>query len=142
MRISTRGRYSLEAMLYIALLPTDQLVSTRIISEQTGISDGYLEQLFIPLKKAGFIIGVRGAQGGYYLGKSPEDITVGDILRVVEGPLIPVPCLESKDCASLLECKTRYTWGELYKEIHECIDAIYLSSLVSACRQMEEEEAV
>ncbi len=140
MRISTRGRYSLEAVLFLALLPEETLVSTREISAETGISDGYLEQLFIPLKKAGIISGVRGAQGGYRLGKPAGDITVGDILRAVEGPLAPVACLESESCSSESVCKTRYTWGKLYTEIQECIDAIRISDLVDAYEAMEEAE--
>lgn len=141
MRISTRGRYSLEAILFLALLPEDSLVSTREISEQTGISDGYLEQLFIPLKKAGIITGVRGAQGGYHLGGPAESITVGDILRSVEGPLAPVACLDREHCSSEAVCKTRYTWGKLYRSIEECIDSIRLSDLVDAFQTMEESEA-
>ncbi len=141
MRISTRGRYSLEAMLFLALLPEDSLVSTREISEKTGISDGYLEQLFIPLKKAGILAGVRGAQGGYHLGRAAAEITVGDILRTVEGPLAPVACLEHETCASEAVCKTRYTWGKLYKSIEECIDSITLADITDAFQTMEETEA-
>ena len=142
MRISTRGRYSLEAILFLALLPEDVLVSTREISEKTGISDGYLEQLFILLKKQGIILGVRGAHGGYRLGKPAQDITVGDVLRTVEGPLAPVACLDTENCASQSVCKTRYTWEKLYTEIQNCIDAIMISDLVAAYRTMEETEAV
>lgn len=141
MRISTRGRYSLEAILFLALLPEDTLVSTREISEKTGISDGYLEQLFIPLKKAGIINGVRGAQGGYHLGRLPDSITVGEILRTVEGPLAPVACLEHETCVSESVCKTRYTWGKLYRSIEECIDSIHLADLVDAYQTMEESES-
>lgn len=141
MRISTRGRYSFEAILFLALLPEDSLVSTREISEKTGISDGYLEQLFIPLKKAGIITGVRGAQGGYRLGRTPESITAGEILRTVEGPLAPVACLDHETCAAESVCKTRYTWAKLYRSIEECIDSIRLSDLVGAFNAMEETEA-
>lgn len=142
MRISTRGRYSLEALLFLALLQEDTLISTREISEQTGISDGYLEQLFIPLKKAGIIAGVRGAQGGYRLGRTPESITTGEILRTVEGPLAPVACLDNETCAAESVCKTRYTWAKLYRSIEECIDSIRLSDLVAAYHSMAEREAV
>jgi len=140
MRISTRGRYSLEAILFLALLPADALVSTREISEKTGISDGYLEQLFILLRKPGIISGVRGAQGGYRLGKPAGDITVGDILRTVEGPLAPVSCLDKESCPSEAECRTRFTWQKLYTEIQHCIDALRISDLVRAYHSMEETE--
>lgn len=137
MRISTRGRYSLEALLYLALLPEGEYASTRSISEHTGISDGYLEQLFIPLKKAGIIRGIRGAQGGYLPGRAIDTITVGDILRAVEGSLEPVACLSSDTCPAEAKCITRHTWDRLYREISECVDSIPLSGLVECYRTME-----
>ncbi|HPX47462.1 MAG TPA: Rrf2 family transcriptional regulator, partial [Treponemataceae bacterium] len=83
MRISTRGQYSLEALLYLALLGEGESASTRTIAGATGISEGYLEQLLIPLKKAGIVRGIRGARGGSLPGKPLADITVGEILRTV-----------------------------------------------------------
>jgi Rrf2 family protein len=132
MRISTKGRYSLEALLYMAMLPKGEYCSTRAIAEQTGISDGYLEQLFIPLRKAGIIRGIRGPQGGYLLGKAPEKITAGDILRCVEGPLEPVSCVNSMICPIEATCVSRHTWSELYHEIRDCVDSITLEDLVEA----------
>lgn len=132
MRISTRGQYSLEALLYLALLPEGEFASTRTISENTGISDGYLEQLFIPLKSAGIIRGIRGARGGYLLGRKPAEITSGDILRAVEGPLEPVACLSSDTCPAEALCITRHTWSRLYGEITDCVDSITLADLVGA----------
>jgi len=140
MRISTRGRYSLEALLYLALLPEGTLASTRAIAAFTGISDGYLEQLFIPLRKAGLIRGIRGAQGGYMPGKAPSEIPVGDILRAVEGSLEPVSCLFTEVCQSEAECPTRHTWGDLYREISACVDSISLADLVDCCRKDAKEE--
>ena len=132
MRISTRGRYSLEALLHLALLPEGEYASTRSISEQTGISDGYLEQLFIPLKKAGIVRGIRGAQGGYLPGRTAAEITVGEILRAVEGSLEPVACLSSGTCPSEAKCITRHTWNHLYREIADCVDSITLADLVDS----------
>ncbi len=140
MRISTRGRYSLEALLYMALLQEGEFVSIRSISENTGISDGYLEQLFIPLKKEGLIRGIRGAQGGYLPGKPLAEILVGDILRAVEGSLEPVTCLGSGTCPSETTCITRHTWGDLYHEITECIDSISLADLAASYYKMNSEE--
>jgi Rrf2 family protein len=117
MRISTKGRYSLEALLYMALLPAGEYSSTRSIAENTGISDGYLEQLFIPLRKAGIVQGIRGPQGGYLPGRETDHITVGDILRAVEGSLEPVDCVTSTNCPVRAECTSRHTWTELYREI-------------------------
>lgn len=139
MRISTRGRYSLEALLYLSLLPEGDYASTRKISEHTGISDGYLEQLFIPLKKTGIIRGIRGAQGGYLLGKALSEITVGDILRAVEGSLEPVACLSSGSCPSESKCITRHTWSRLYREISDCVDSITLAGLVESYETLDDE---
>lgn len=140
MRISTRGRYSLEALLYLSLLPEGDFASTKSISENTGISDGYLEQLFIPLKKDGLLRGIRGAQGGYLLGKPVTEIRVGDILRAVEGSLEPVACLSKGVCPAEPTCITRHTWSDLYKEITDCIDSITLADLVAAYYQQDQQE--
>jgi Rrf2 family protein len=141
-RISTKGRYSLEALLYLAQLPPGEYVSTRSISENTGISDGYLEQLFIPLRKAGIVQGVRGPQGGYLAGRSLDKITVGQILRAVEGPLEPVACVKSKPCPIEASCLSRHTWAELYKGISECVDSITLADLSEAYQNMDQLEYV
>jgi Rrf2 family protein len=140
MRISTKGRYSLEALLYMALLPGGQYISTRAISENTGISDGYLEQLFIPLRKAGIVQGIRGPQGGYLPGRELDEITVGDILRTVEGPLEPVNCVNSMDCPLSGDCLSKHTWAELYKEINDCVDGITLRDLAEAYLAMDKME--
>ncbi len=132
MRISTRGQYSLEALLFLALLPDGTSASTRSISENTGISDGYLEQLFIPLKNAGIIRGIRGARGGYLPGRDPAEISAGDILRAVEGSLEPVACLTEGTCPAEARCISRNTWAALYDEIAGCVDSITLKDLVDA----------
>jgi len=137
MRISTRGKYSLEALLYLALLPEGSFASTRTISENTGISDGYLEQLFIPLKKSGIIRGIRGAQGGYLPGRPIQEITVGDILRAVEGSLEPVACLSTGTCPSEAKCITRHTWSRLYREISDLVDSMSLADLVKSYDSMD-----
>jgi Rrf2 family protein len=140
MRISTKGRYSLEALLYMALLPDGDYTSTRSIAENTGISDGYLEQLFIPLRKAGIVQGIRGPQGGYLPGREIDQITVGDILRAVEGSLEPVDCVTSTDCPVRGSCISRHTWSELYEEITDCVDSITLKDLTAAFKSMDQME--
>jgi Rrf2 family protein len=137
MRISTKGRYSLEALLYLALSPDKEYASTKSIAERTGLSDGYLEQLFISLRKARLIKGVRGPQGGCKLAKAPERITVGDILRAAEGRLEPVDCIKSKVCPLRKTCLSRHTWQELYDEINTCADSITLGELVSTYQTMD-----
>jgi Rrf2 family protein len=140
MRISTKGRYSLEALLYMALLPRGEYSSTRSIAENTGLSDGYLEQLFIPLRKAGIVQGIRGPQGGYLPGRPIKKITVGDVLRAVEGPLEPVACVTSNDCPMKPTCISIHTWSDLYREITNCVDSITLSDLAAACLAMDKVE--
>jgi Rrf2 family protein len=143
MRISTKGRYSLEALLYMALLPEGEFASTKTIAENTDISDGYLEQLFIPLRKAGIIRGIRGPQGGYLLGKKRlEDITAGDVLRAVEGSLEPVDCLNSRLCPIEAKCRSQHTWRELYQEISRCVDSISLQDLVEAYHTLDQMEYI
>jgi Rrf2 family protein len=137
MRISTKGRYSLEALLYLALLPGGAYVSTRNIADHTGISEGYLEQLFIPLRKAGIVQGVRGPQGGYLPGRSPGEITAGEILRAVEGSLEPVDCVNTKICPARKSCLSRHTWAELYREINRCVDSITLADLREAYESLD-----
>jgi Rrf2 family protein len=132
MRISTKGRYSLEALLYMALLSGGEYTSTRAISENTGISDGYLEQLFILLRKAGIVRGIRGPLGGYVPGRAIDRITVGEILRAVEGPLEPVNCVNSEICPLSEDCISKHTWAELYRAISGCVDSITLQDLVEA----------
>jgi Rrf2 family protein len=124
----------------MALLPPEEYCSIRIIAENTGISDGYLEQLFIPLRKAGIIQGIRGPQGGYVLGNAPEKILVGDILRSVEGSLELVSCVHSKTCPQEGRCLSRHTWSELYHEIRDCVDSITLQSLVEAYNALDKLE--
>ncbi|MDR1625911.1 MAG: Rrf2 family transcriptional regulator [Spirochaetia bacterium] len=142
MRISTKGRYSLEALLYLAMFQKGEYVSVRDIAEYTGISDGYLEQLFIPLKKAGIIISTRGPHGGYLPGRMLEHISVGDVLRAAEGPLEPVACLESEKCPNESWCLSRNTWGELYRTIADCVNTVSLADLMDAYRTLEGPEYI
>ncbi|MDR1863675.1 MAG: Rrf2 family transcriptional regulator [Treponema sp.] len=140
MRISTKGRYSLEALLYLALLPKGRYVSTREIAQDTNLSDGYLEQLFIPLRKAGIVKGIRGPQGGYLPGKALNKIKVGDILRAAEGALEPVDCVKSKHCPMSADCASRHTWAALYRAINECVDSITLADLAAAYDALDRQE--
>ena len=140
MRISTKGRYSLEALLYLALIEEmrespQTFASTREIAENTGYSEGYLEQLFIPLRKAGLIQGVRGPQGGYYLAKPAEEIRAGDILRAVEGPLQPAACIDEDFCPDAKACPSRRTWFALYECITGTVDTITLADLREAYKR-------
>mgnify|MGYP001057045070 FL=1 len=106
MKLSTKGRYSLETMVYLAT--SEDLVSIRTISEATGISGGYLEQLMIPLRRAGLVVSRRGVQGGYAIAR--KGITCYDVLLASEGEFTPTPC---KDCDQTSICKTHQIWALL-----------------------------
>ncbi len=133
MKISTRGRYGLKAMVDIAENCSEGCVSLKSIAERTNLSESYLEQLIASLKKAGLVKSTRGANGGYTLTKPPEDISVGDILRVVEGPLKLVECLSDKESCGMGDCSlcaTRDVWARLSESVSEAADNISLSELI------------
>lgn len=134
MKISTRGRYGLKAMVDIAFNSKENTcVSLKSIAERTGISENYLEQLIAPLKKAQLVKSTRGAQGGYILNKRAEDISVGDILRAVEGPLELVECLSGSESCGTGDCDTcvtRGVWAKLSDSVSETANNISLAELV------------
>ena len=142
MRISTKWRYSLEALLYLALLPGGVPASTREIAERTGISERYLEQLFIPLRKNAIIRGTRGAHGGYLLGRDSGAITVGDILRSVDVALDLVACVTAEDCPRKPECGSRQTWSSLYAAISSFVDSVTIKDLTRAYQEFSAPEYV
>ena len=135
MKLSTRSKYGLRAMAELAEREGGERVTIKGIAERHGMSEYYLEQLFAPLKKAGLVESTRGARGGYRLGRPAGTITAGEILRVLEGSLSPVDCLdgESSACASASceNCSTKPVWERLYAGMSAVLDTIYLSELVS-----------
>lgn len=138
MKISTKGRYGLKAMIYIASnSDDDNCVSLRSVAETEGISDNYLEQLIAQLKKAKLVKSVRGANGGYALTKSPVDITVGDILKALEGSLAPVECVNGEyssacKCGASCgdECTSKDVWQKIYDSVLDTVDNITLDTLL------------
>ncbi|HBG23118.1 MAG TPA: Rrf2 family transcriptional regulator [Peptococcaceae bacterium] len=141
MRLSTRGRYGLRAMLDIAIDQSDEPVTLASISERQGVSIGYLEQLMVPLKKEGLIRSVRGAQGGYLLSRVPENITVGDIIRTLEGPIAPVACVSEdypEECDRAEGCVTRLVWAKVRDSIVDVLDSLTLYDMVEEARKNSE----
>ena len=135
MKISTRGRYGLKAIVDIAYHMQDQkCVSLKSVSERQGISENYLEQIIAPLKKARLVHSVRGAGGGYYLASPPETLTVGEILRALEGPLAPADCVldDSANCgeSDCSSCTTKSVWSTLFDSINNVVDSITIADLV------------
>lgn len=139
MKISTKGRYALRLMLDIALNDAKTPVRIKDIAERQQISDKYLEQIVSSLNKAGFVKSLRGPQGGYRLTKKPEEYTVGMILRLIEGSLAPVACLDDdiNNCTRADRCPTLILWEKLYDAISEVVDNITLADLISSQKNMK-----
>ncbi len=153
MKLSTKGRYGLRAIIDLAAHSepaaqgsgagsgNETAVSIQSIARRQDISENYLEQLMRLLKKAGLITSVRGAGGGYHLAKDPEEISVGDVLRALEGDLNPVSCgaLEGAGgCEGADSCVTKYVWQRMNDAIQQTVDAIMLSELLHEKRKCAE----
>ena len=132
MKISTKGRYAVRVMLDLALNNNGECIKVKEIAARQGISEKYLEQIIAVLNKAGYVKSVRGAQGGYRIAKDPADYTVGMILRLTEGTLAPVACLEEEPntCPRAASCATLPVWAGLYKAINTYLDSITLQDLL------------
>ncbi|MDE6388473.1 MAG: Rrf2 family transcriptional regulator [Lachnospiraceae bacterium] len=132
MKISTKGRYALRLMLDLALNNTGEPVRIKDIAARQEISDKYLEQIISTLNKAGYVRSIRGPQGGYRLAKEPEKYTVGMILRLTEGSLAPVSCLEDETnmCERQETCATLRLWQMLNAAIGDVVDKVTLADLV------------
>ena len=137
MKISNKGRYALRMMLEFAMNPNECTKISQVAKRQ-GISDKYLEQIVTLLARAGYVKSMRGAQGGYKLAFSPEEYTVGMILRVTEGNLAPVACLEdaTNQCERSQCCATLSVWEKLDKAINDVVDHITLADLVEEQKAM------
>lgn len=139
MKLSTRGRYGVKAMVDLAINYGEEPVSIKSISVRQNISESYLEQLFSPLRKANLIKSIRGAQGGYVLSREPKDITVADVMRVVEGPIEVSECIENNDCDNSDCCATRLLWEKLKKSIDEVMESITLQDIVDDNKRIKAE---
>jgi Rrf2 family protein len=138
MRISTKGRYALRLMLDLAINHNGEYIPIKSIAVRQEISDKYLEQIITQLSKAGYVKSVRGSQGGYMLAKNPEEYTVGMILRLMEGDLSPVACLENNSCKRIDICVTIEVWKKIKDAVEAVVDNITLADLVK--RQYEKNE--
>ncbi len=142
MKISTKGRYALRFMLDLAEHQNEGFIALKDIAERQGISKKYLEQIVPLLNKADILKANRGYQGGYMLAKSPEQYTVGDILRITEGSIVPVACMEeSADlCARRDSCMTLNVWKGLNKVIADYLDGITLQKILDDYREQSVNE--
>ncbi|MCY6484050.1 Rrf2 family transcriptional regulator [Clostridium aestuarii] len=131
MKLSTKGRYGVRAMVDLAIHYGEAPVSIKSISQRQGISESYLEQLFSPLRKAKLIKSVRGAQGGYILNKNPKEITSADVIRVLEGPIEISACVdEGNKCSNMDRCSTRLLWRKIKEGIDGITKSITLQDMV------------
>jgi len=135
MRISSRGRYGLRALIDLASQGGGKCVSVGSIAQRQGISEHYLEQLMAQLNKAGFVKSVRGIYGGYRLNRPPEEITLAEILRSLEGPLYPIECLSDAGAdlcgaGNCKSCATRPVWEKLYDSMNGVLESYTLSDLI------------
>lgn len=130
--LSTKGRYGLSMMFELAKKYGHGTISLKDIAKNQELSETYLEQLISHLKKAGLVNSIRGAQGGYELSRAPADITVGQIIRTLEGPLAPSDCVvdSGPECSKAEYCVTRPIWEKITQSINSVIDSITLQNMI------------
>ena len=137
MKISTKGRSAVRVMLDLATNNTGEYIKVKEIASRQEISEKYLEQIISVLNKAGYVKSIRGAQGGYKIARDPSNYTVGMILRLTEGSLNPVACLDDEinECERCDTCETLEVWKDLAKAINSVVDHVTVADLVE--RQQE-----
>jgi Rrf2 family iron-sulfur cluster assembly transcriptional regulator len=140
MRLSTQSRYGVRAIFDIAYHSEGLETLVKDISRRQGISQRYLEQIFQKLKKAGIVGSKRGPSGGYFLNKTPESITIGEVIRITEGDITPVLCVNPEDssqpCERSGECVTKVIWDEAGKRLKEYFDSVTIKDLCKLARKM------
>jgi len=132
MKLSTKGRYGLKAMIDLATEYGKCRLSVSQLAERQGISDAYLEQLIATLKKAGLLDAARGASGGYTLTRPPEDICVGEVLRALEGSTAIMDCVgvsDNAECSNACYCSARPLWIRLQQKIDEVLNTTTIKEL-------------
>ena len=134
MLVSTKGRYALRVMVELACHNREEYVPLRTIAQQQGISEKYLESILTVLSKAGVINGLRGKGGGYRLNRDAKDYSVGEILRLAEGTLAPVSCLDCKPnkCERAASCRTLPMWEKLNTLISNYLYSVSLADLIDS----------
>ena len=133
MMISTKGRYALKVMVELACADPDKYISLKSIAEKEGISDKYLEAIIKQLVQGKLVIGLRGKYGGYRLAKDPSLYTVGEIIRISEGSLSPVSCLDCQEdasCPHSSDCLTLPVWQGLDNVVNEYLNGITLQDII------------
>ena len=132
MLVSTRGRYAIRVMVDLAEHMNGKYIPMKEIADRQDVSLKYMTKIMQALTKSGMLDGQHGKGGGYKLNRDPEEYRVGDILRLTEGTLAPVACIDETDCKCdrSFECRTRPMWNELDKLISEYLDGITIADLM------------
>ena len=131
MKLSTRTRYAVRAIIELAQNGNNKPLQLKIIAERQDISVKYLEQLMAILRSSGFVRSIRGSKGGYLLAKAPNQIKLNDVLHRLEGNVATVECVENKDyCSRSADCASRYLWMQVEQAIEKVLEAITLQDLV------------
>ena len=143
MKISTKGRYAVRVMLDLALQPQGEWITVKQIAARQGLSEKYLELIISLLNKAGFVKSTRGAQGGYRIAQPPENYTIGMILRLIEGSLSPVSCLDGDqgDCERCDTCETMGVWQQLQEAVNSVVDHITIADLVNQRKEKMQQQS-
>lgn len=141
MRISTKGRYSLRILLDLARHKSDGYIPLKTVAERQGISKKYLDQIMIILNRTNYLKSIRGAQGGYKLAQAPNKYRLSDILRLTEGSIAPLACLENngEDCARSGHCVSQCVWQGLEKVMVDYLDKVTLQSILDKYGEHEGE---
>ena len=134
MKLSTKGRYGLRALVDLALHEKEGPVSLGSIAKRQDISEGYLEQLMRLLKKAELVESVRGVSGGYRLKRDSGEISVGEVLRALEGEVRPVDCsgFSEEGCSRADQCVTKYIWKKINDSVQKAVDDTTLKELLDS----------
>ena len=132
MMISTRGRYALRVMIDLAEHQDEGYIPMKDVAKRQGVYLGYMEKILPVLVKNGIVEGLQGKTGGYLLIRKPEEYTLGEILRLTEGSLAPVACLEcsATPCEKAADCRTLPVWTELDRRINEYLDSVTVANLL------------
>ena len=132
MRLTTKSEYAVRSILHLTFGKDVKAVQIREISDNEGISKAYIEQLFNKMRKYGLIKSQRGPSGGYVLAKAPEKITIGDIVRSVEGPISLTHCTDKEHvaCKRAGKCKSYPMWKKINRKVEEVLDSTSLGDLL------------
>jgi Rrf2 family transcriptional regulator, cysteine metabolism repressor len=145
MKVSTRGEYGVRAMVALARNYGAGPMSIAAVAKESAVPYAYLEQLIVPLRKAGLVESKRGAQGGYQLTRPPEQVVVGEVYRVMEGPVAPMDCVSENEadqtCPLIDGCETRPVWLKVRDSIVGALDSLTLADLINQGRARRQARA-